>query len=278
MLYTLALNKKEGGGYMCGVFGFIGKPSKKTNLILQKLAYWNMERGTDSTGFAFISGKSQAIYKKSTNAFDMYKRYQTKKLFSMYSQKDFMIMLGHTRMATHGQVVANNAHPFKIGKTVMTHNGIISNFRELQQKCKTNFKVDSQIIGYLIDVVGAEYTAKEISGSYVVPFVEQDEIDTLQVIVHNNPFAFAYKKGQMYYSSTMLHLKAALAEQEGFTFVQAKDDNLYKFYQLQWSDQIIFTKQSIDPKVTVYHYGGKDPDNKLLGYRPDPYMDMYGEY
>lgn len=243
---------------MCGVFGFIGKPRKSTSIVMRNLAYWNMERGTDSSGIAFISPDQQVIYKKAVNAYELFNRYQLQKLLYMFRQKPFTILLGHTRMATRGAVTSNNAHPFKIGNTIMTHNGVISNFDMLQREWDTEYQVDSQIIGHLLDRKGLDKTVSELTGMYTVPFVTQHENDTLQVIVHRNPFCFAYKDDQLYYSSSMKHLQSSLEGHEGFTFVTAKDDNIYRFYRVAWSNEITFTKQKIVPKIPYYNNTGPE--------------------
>jgi hypothetical protein len=58
----------------------------------------------------------------------------------------------HTRHATHGDVVAANAHPFVMGNLVGAHNGVLSNHFELNTAHKRNFAVDSMhIFQHILD-------------------------------------------------------------------------------------------------------------------------------
>ena len=41
-------------------------------------------------------------------------------------------MLGHTRFATEGAIVKSNAHPFRVGDVVGTHNGCVYNVKEME--------------------------------------------------------------------------------------------------------------------------------------------------
>lgn len=55
-------------------------------------------------------------------------------------------LMAHSRWATHGAKNKDNCHPFKVGNIVGAHNGVIYNHKELNEKYRRKFEVDSQHI------------------------------------------------------------------------------------------------------------------------------------
>src|SRR3990167_9349382 len=118
---------------MCGLAGYA---SEKYQPVLRDvgliLALYNENRGHDSWGMT--DGKeivkdagpiSRALYK---------------------IPFDRPVVALHTRAKTHGTVNKENAHPFKFGKIIGMHNGIIHNHDQLNTKFERKFEVDSMHI------------------------------------------------------------------------------------------------------------------------------------
>lgn len=61
------------------------------------------------------------------------------------------IVIAHTRKATTGAKTVENSHPFKIGKIVGAHNGIVSNYDEIRKDYSVHFEVDSEAIFHVLD-------------------------------------------------------------------------------------------------------------------------------
>ena len=112
---------------MCGIVGYIG-PRDATPIILnglQRLEY----RGYDSAGLAVLQNGQLAIRR------DVGKLSNLIRLVSAEPLNGH-IGIGHTRWATHGEPSPRNAHPHlsQSGTTVVVHNGIVENFRELRSE------------------------------------------------------------------------------------------------------------------------------------------------
>jgi glucosamine--fructose-6-phosphate aminotransferase (isomerizing) len=132
---------------MCGIIGYVG-PRETTRVLidgLRRLEY----RGYDSAGIAvFQKGKIEIRRKEGKLA----------RLEELIGKETFdgRVGIGHTRWATHGRPSDENAHPHKVGRVAVVHNGIIENYLALKDVLKKKghrFKseTDTEIISHLID-------------------------------------------------------------------------------------------------------------------------------
>ena len=112
---------------MCGIVAVTGYRQALPLLIngLEKLEY----RGYDSSGIAIINSKSNNIICNKSAG-------KLKNLISKVSNKRISgtVGIGHTRWATHGKPIINNAHPHldSTGNVAVVQNGIIENFSDLK--------------------------------------------------------------------------------------------------------------------------------------------------
>lgn len=178
---------------MCGIFGAIGKSINPG--IIRALAIVNRERGTDSLGFF---GSNGAIVKRAGDPLVCL----TDTEFAAFVDNPGWFVAGHTRHATHGKVIDDNAHPFRFGSIIGAHNGMVDYPRGRK------YRVDSE---YLIDELdrhkGNYQTAfAGISGYWGLSWFD-GRFFYLQA--YRNEIAIGCDdRGTWYYSSDWMHLEA----------------------------------------------------------------------
>lgn len=157
---------------MCGIIGYTGKKSVKDVLLngLELLEY----RGYDSAGIALSDpdGIKTEIYKCAGRVADLRKLCEGRKLTQTCG-------IGHTRWATHGGVCDENAHPHRVGKVTLVHNGIIENYEELAAEYDLLGKLRSQ-------------TDSEIAAGVFDHFYEGDPYDCIKKAVGKLKGTFAF--------------------------------------------------------------------------------------
>ncbi len=134
---------------MCGIIGYVGDDDAAPLLLngLKRMEY----RGYDSAGIATIS-ESRLIIKK-----DIGKISEIGETLGILEMKG-NIGIAHTRWATHGSVIKENAHPHVSCdlEVAVVHNGIIENYHQLKEKLLIEGHVfssetDSEIIAHLLE-------------------------------------------------------------------------------------------------------------------------------
>jgi len=195
---------------MCGIVGYIG-PRDATPLILnglQRLEY----RGYDSAGIAVMQNGEIAIRR------DVGK---LNNLVQMVNDKPLngRIGIGHTRWATHGVPSPRNAHPHlsASGRTVVVHNGIVENFRELRADLQASgvpfsSETDTEVIVHLVqrerdaghDVTEATRRAVSLlRGAHAIVVLSADQPDRLVAVRIGNAggVALGIGHGEMFVAS-----------------------------------------------------------------------------
>ena len=158
---------------MCGIIGFTGNEPAKDIIIggLERLEY----RGYDSAGLALLSNDQIQVRKRTGKVEELRKLCEAEKMPATCG-------IGHTRWATHGGVTDVNAHPHRVGKVVLIHNGIIENYRQIVTEYgladQLVSETDSEVVAALLNkfyegdpVKAIKKTVKVLSGAFAPPLI-----------------------------------------------------------------------------------------------------------
>lgn len=189
---------------MCGIIGYIGKKNPIEFLIdgLKKLEY----RGYDSSGIAIKGENSVQLIKSTGRIKNLENKINNTKVL------DGNIGIAHTRWATHGMPTVANAHPHKVSKVTLVHNGIIENAEELKAKLMEEgqiFKSDTDT-EVACAVINKYYTGNPISaitkatnilrGSYAFGIIFDDQ-DKLYAVRKDSPLIVGIGNYENYIAS-----------------------------------------------------------------------------
>ena len=190
---------------MCGIVGYVGK-NKALPILLNSLKALEY-RGYDSSGIAYIKDNKINIIKKEGKIKNL------EKLLNL--DEDTYIGIGHTRWATHGVPNETNAHPHRVGKITLVHNGIIENYEELRSKLKKDgykfvSETDTEVVSALIDSIYKKNkdmikTLDEVKdvleGTYALGIICDDEPNNIYAIRKDSPLIIGKKDDEYFISS-----------------------------------------------------------------------------
>lgn len=132
---------------MCGIIGYTGAENALPRIVegLKALAY----RGYDSAGVAAFTPHGVATVKRAGKVEALEAALRENEIVSFCA-------LGHTRWATHGAPTEENAHPHRVGRVTLVHNGIIENESELRKKlrekgCEFRSDTDTEVAAAVLD-------------------------------------------------------------------------------------------------------------------------------
>ena len=197
---------------MCGIVGAIAERNTVPILIegLKCLEY----RGYDSAGVAVldatgrlqrtrVAGKVGALEDKLTG-----------------SPLSGALGIAHTRWATHGAPVEQNAHPHTSRTVAVVHNGIIENHGELRTRLeKLGYEfasdTDSEVAAHLIDHYLSESedlfeavrrATGDLTGAYALGVISRDAPDRLVAARNGSPLVIGVGIGEHFIGSDVFAL------------------------------------------------------------------------
>jgi hypothetical protein len=122
-------------------------------------------------------------------------------------------VIGHTRAATRGNVTRKNAHPFRRGKWVGVHNGIIS--------APTTCEVDSMHLWEQLKRYKGDYQKawENIWGNWGLAWYDGNHV---YLQAHDQSLASVTISGVTYFSSDHRHLSAVTGVNECWDYIEGE--------------------------------------------------------
>lgn len=193
---------------MCGIVGYIGTRDCVDTLVesLSRLEY----RGYDSAGVA-VAGENGIVVRKAAGRLaNLRHRLETE------GKPEGHAGIGHTRWATHGAPSDINAHPQGTADVMLVHNGIIENYREIEEflaekgytfQSETDTERAAGLIDWYYKKNGKDpqqavrEALRVIRGSYAFAIVFRDYPDRLYACRRESPLVIGLGKGENFIGS-----------------------------------------------------------------------------
>lgn len=190
---------------MCGIIGYIG--SKKTTDVLLKGLYALEYRGYDSAGVAITNNSDSEIIRSVGRVSKLEEKINNE------SKIESTFGIAHTRWATNGEANLTNAHPHKIGKVTLVHNGIIENADIIKEQLikegyKFNSDTDSEVAAALLDkylkdneiLKAIDKMTKDLTGSFAFGIIIEGE-NKLYALRKDSPLLIGVGKNENFLAS-----------------------------------------------------------------------------
>ena len=209
---------------MCGIVGAVAQRNIVSVLIegLRRLEY----RGYDSCGVAVLAGGEPRRARSVSRVADLDAQVHDGHLEGVTG-------IAHTRWATHGAPVTDNAHPIFSRDTVaLVHNGIIENYESLREMLRGKgyefvSQTDTEVIAHLVHSLyrGSLYAAvceatRQLHGAYAIAVVHKDEPHTVVGARQGSPLVVGLGQGENFLASDALALAGST---DRFMFLEEGD-------------------------------------------------------
>ncbi|MDR5751950.1 MULTISPECIES: glutamine--fructose-6-phosphate transaminase (isomerizing) [unclassified Caballeronia] len=209
---------------MCGIVGAVAQRNIVSVLVegLRRLEY----RGYDSCGVAVLAGGEPKRARSVARVSDLDAQVRDTRL-------DGVTGIAHTRWATHGAPVTDNAHPiFSRDAVALVHNGIIENYESLREMLRGKGYVfvsqtDTEVIAHLIHSMyrgdlfqTVRDAVKQLHGAYAIAVVHKDQPHTVVGARQGSPLVVGVGQGENFLASDALALAGST---DRFAFLEEGD-------------------------------------------------------
>lgn len=158
---------------MCGLVGVFGASNWLTTKLFKHLLFVDQIRGIDSTGvFVLKESYKWAIGKDlGVPANLMSTPWWQDTLVNGANTSNNLLLMGHNRAKTLGDISVENAHPFRHGNIVLAHNGTLKSVDSIKIGDE-KFETDSEQICYSISQKGIEWVWERLQGAAALTFYD----------------------------------------------------------------------------------------------------------
>ncbi|MGQ7940301.1 glutamine--fructose-6-phosphate transaminase (isomerizing) [Paraburkholderia sp. D1E] len=209
---------------MCGIVGAVAQRNIVPVLIegLRRLEY----RGYDSCGVAVLGNEGPRRARSVARVADLDEQVRENHLEGITG-------IAHTRWATHGAPVTDNAHPiFSKDTLALVHNGIIENYESLREMLRGKgytfvSQTDTEVIAHLIHSLyrgdlfaSVREAVTQLHGAYAIAVLHKDQPHTVVGARQGSPLVVGLGNGENFLASDALALAGST---ERFIFLEEGD-------------------------------------------------------
>jgi glucosamine--fructose-6-phosphate aminotransferase (isomerizing) len=209
---------------MCGIVGAVAQRNIVPVLVegLRRLEY----RGYDSCGVAVLANGEPRRARSVARVADLDEQVRE-------SHLEGITGIAHTRWATHGAPVTDNAHPiFSRDELALVHNGIIENYESLREMLRGKgyefvSQTDTEVIAHLVhslyqgDLFAAVRAAvRQLHGAYAIAVLHKNQPNTVVGARQGSPLVVGVGQGENFLASDALALAGST---ENFIFLEEGD-------------------------------------------------------
>jgi glutamine---fructose-6-phosphate transaminase (isomerizing) len=209
---------------MCGIVGAVAQRNIVSVLVegLRRLEY----RGYDSCGVAVIANGQPKRARSVARVSDLADQVRDTHLEGETG-------IAHTRWATHGAPVTDNAHPiFSRDELALVHNGIIENYEALRTMLRGKgyefvSQTDTEVIAHLIHSIyrgdlfqAVREAVRELHGAYAIAVTHKDQPHVVVGARQGSPLVVGLGDGENFLASDALALAGST---DRFAFLDEGD-------------------------------------------------------
>ena len=251
---------------MCGIGGiFVGEQSIDLHKIEQ---LWSAiaDRGTHASGFSFRwkNADMDIVWKRPISS----RKAVSKGVFSSKVGGSLSYALLHTRYTTQGSTANNgNNHPVVSHDMIVTHNGVISNDREIFNQLESTriHEVDTECINASLRIESPSWLIENVRGSMSIAWVDitQNQHEVNLLTNGRNPLVIGRTtQGHVVWASNLYHLEDSFELDSHFN---AQPNKIYTI------------SQGIEePVITSRFISNERPQATVL--RRNSHVASYGSY